>query len=595
MSNEIQLNRILNNIYGESSTQSFEKLKFNKLFPSSLLGGFETVKRVEPKLVYLDDNPEQKFEHKNTPDFEEVLAEEEEKEQIEGLSGGGRRRKKKGGASSNDDRTPIYASPMYVPVADMQTFVLAFNLAYAVVNSRRNAIFVLPTKDQLQTIISDYKKKIEKEGITPGTSEASQYIAANDLPFKRYIFDWKDREMEKVAYDIPENFPRDSTSIPLKRLNRASEIFYFHFKNIDQILISATEDFTKPTKLEFVARCYNNVFVLRGVIPDCKEKRPLITAHVRRNKKQATKDTFLKLLEAYDGDLDRAGYDFVGYAFLKKSKRKPKNQVVSDLVKYYSANMGHSALEILASHEYDDYFDEVYGEEQIFDAHKSLVQKFMPKMKRIEPQRAQTALQRIFDNMPSEKTINGKSLNKLFFGNLKKLYKNFSPHTLKADVATAMYLNNPTQENAEYAIDVMNAIDEDGEEFHSDVINEDSEMNSEEKSYTPLVNNVYSSLYKMPFIGAFAKENFPILPTPRRRILHEEDDEISVSKDQLETVEEQIGVENSREADKTTVDFDLENDDQIELNSRKKKKKKSNRDSIEENNDEVLYNSDFFK
>jgi hypothetical protein len=181
MSTEVNISNILKNIYGEQSTNSVKNISVG-------IQEFEKVKYKEPKLVYLDDPG-------TISDTKVETITEDEKEQIIGLAGGGRRKKRRGGG----EQTTIYSSPMYVDESDLLLFVRTFNLAYTMVNARRSAIYVIPESKILKQMIADFEKISKKEGFNIGTIEASKYISTNALPFKRYIFDWKEKATDRVA------------------------------------------------------------------------------------------------------------------------------------------------------------------------------------------------------------------------------------------------------------------------------------------------------------------------------------------------------------------------------------------------------------
>jgi hypothetical protein len=556
---ELSISNILKNIYGEDSTQSF----------SNLSRRFKPVEHKEPKLKYVDEVNEKPLPREN------VVREDT-------LSGGGRRRKKgkTEGGRTDEASALIYSSPIYVEDDDLLKFVRSFNLAYTMINSRRSAIYIIPETKVLNAMISDFKKALEKEGFKLGTIDVSKYIATNDFPFKRYIFDWKDKATADDAYHIPTGFPNESSNI-LVRLNRCNEIFYFKFNSSKDIKISDSESFTKAPSLEFVATCMNNVYILRGVVPEAKEKRKALAMSVKRSsKKEATKDTFLKLVDQYSGDIDKAGYDFIGMAALKKMKTSPKKNVIDDLVKYYSGNMGHAAFEILASHQYDDYFDEVYQDEDVLKVHSELLQKFAPMQGKMDMNKAKSALSSLFEKATKGKRgAKGKEINRFFFENLQKMYKKFSPTTMKADIACAFYQQKPSVDGVEYALELM---DLNENEYDNSVVVHNNEESTH--AYTPLVNNIYNSLMKTPFIGPVAKTYIPLLPTTTFSGKRGQkggsiyDDEENENKSSI------------NQKDEILEPFNDDDDDDKDLNAKKKKKQANN--SNEPDDENILNNDD---
>jgi hypothetical protein len=540
---EIAISNILKNIYGEGATQSFANLSRK----------FRPVEHKEPKLLYVDETKTD-TPPSNTSTESDVL------------EGGGRRRKTKAqGGRVIDEATTIFSSPIYVEDDDLSRFIRAFNLAYTMVNARRSAIYVIPEPKVLNSMISDFRKQLDKENIKPGTIEVSKYVATNDFPFKRYIFDWKDKATADDAYHIPADFPAESSKT-LIRLNRCNEIFYFKFTSLKDIKASESENFSKGSSLQHIATCMNNVYILRGTIPEAKEKRKALTVTMKKaSKKQATKDYFLNLVDQYSGDIDRAGYDFIGLAALHKMKHTPKKNVLDDLVKYYSGNMGHTAFEVLASHQYDDYFDDVYQEEDIFNVHNDLLQKFSPVENKNDINKVSDALKRIYESATKGKHgTRGAEINKSFLTNLQRLYKDYSPQTMKADIACAYYQHKPTTEGVEYALELM---DLESEDYDNKTITNSDESSH---SYTPLVNNIYNSLIKAPFIGPVAKSNIPLLPT----VSYFSPRQIRGGDDKKESSSDKNDSNDSANNDKDDELETFEEDFDTGLNAKSKRKKK---------------------
>jgi hypothetical protein len=291
------------------------------------------------------------------------------------------------------------------------------------------------------------------------------------------------------------------------------------------------------------------------------------------------KHGFVKLIDKYEGDLNRAGYEFIGITALNKTKTTPKASVINDLVKFYSGNMGHSAFEILASHEYDDYFNDVYQDGEVFEVHSDLLNKFTPVENKSNINKVSEAIRSIYDNSTrgSKNGKRGKDINKKFFENLEKLYKNFSPNTMKADIACAYFQQNSTTDGADYAVDLLELNNEDDGEGPSNIVSyADTIVNEGEDSshaYTPLVNNVYSSIVRAPFIDPIAKSNMPLLPTTcyRKRGRMYGGDENGDDKPKAETSKTESVNEDE---DENLLAVEDDDDNTIKMNARKKNKKK---------------------
>jgi hypothetical protein len=380
----------------------------------------------------------------------------------------------------------------------------------------------------------------------------------------------------------------------LQRLNRSSEKFYFEFKDLKNIKVSPSEDMSKSVKLDFVAVCFNNVYILRGEIPESKEKRQNISANVKANR---TKGAFLNMIEKHE-DTDLGSYEFIATAALNKMQYKNKTDVIKDMTRFYGGNMLHSAFEILASHDYDDFFDEVYNDDEILKVHKELIKHFMPKENKISISKVNEALKGIYEKSTKGKK-KGRHVNKIFLENLQKLYQSYSPNTMKADIASAYYHNNPVLESVDYAVDLMNSVDEKETSKNDENFDVAATVdNDEQVSYTPLVNNIYSSLIKSPFIGSYAKAAVPLLPVfryKRHKIFKNEDSSIDRTETKKETDKSEQKPEEKQDEEINTSESEEETT-KIKNKSKKGKKKIGHKSfDNEEDTEEEKLNYDFFK
>jgi hypothetical protein len=510
MSTELNIAQILKNIYGEGSTQSFESLNF------------KPVKHTPPNIKYIDDpgysdkpesrNPAPTNEDEN---YEDVLKEDDIYTNGNLVGGAAASRRRRGG---RNDLTVLF-SPVYTNNKDLHDIMVNFTLAYTFVQPKPSAIYIIPPSEVLRKAIDSYSKELSKENLKNGTYEASKYFSSSDNTIKRYLFDWKDREVDKMLYNIPSNFPDDKTEVPLKRMNRKSETYFFTFKSLDDIKVSLSSDMSKSNKLDFVAKCQNSVYVLKGNLPDYSSKGSSVVARVKKHRGKKARHAFLRLVKAYD-DLDVAAYHFIGGYALSQGGLSNKS-LISDLAKHYSGNFIHTAFEILAAMPDDNYWDNVFEDESVLKVHKAIMKEYKPTPvsdaeAKIEGWKHK--LKDIYDDSKDYRQ-NGISMNNYFINNLKKLYKEQPLETLKADIATAYCNHTTNSDKINYAIDLMDFLDSytnNHTDYNNSLISNKYEDNTSATSYyhnTPLVSTIYQALNDMPFVSVQAKDAVPILPS----------------------------------------------------------------------------------
>jgi hypothetical protein len=129
---------------------------------------------------------------------------------------------------------------------------------------------------------------------------------------------------------------------------------------------------------------------------------------------------------------------------------------------------------------------------------------------------------------------NGIMMNSHFVNSLKVMYKDFSPETLKADIATAYCNHTTNSDKINYAIDLMNFIDtyntKQSDYNNSLIVNkyEDSNSSTTYEHNTPLAGTIYQALSNVPFVCVRAKSNVPILPSLVSE-LHELNEELAAN------------------------------------------------------------------
>lgn len=509
---QMDLNTIMSNIYGESSPQSFDHI--------TLTGG-NARRSNGPRIRYVDSTVSPSSQSFRATKLMSSIA-----SSFPSLSGG---------AKSTDTLT--YPSAAYVKDSDLQTFIREFYLHYLVSNAHRNLILVIPESVTLSKMVDDFKAKLRAEGIRVDepTPEASRYAAKSDLPFKNYIFDvYGKNENDGMPYHIPSTFPDSGETEVLRRTNRLSNIYYFKVSSKSDIKVSSSENMSNAVTLKFVARCDNDVFVLRGDLPKPNESRSsnIVTASSMSggaiDRRSTLKRMLVKLSERYH-DVNQAAYDFIAAAASTPSSIR---NIASN---YYSGDYLHTALSMIADNTCSLPINVGMSGGNIDAIHSRLIDAYTPRKSNIKFDKVNQVIPAIAKN--ARKARSGKDANAAFFKTLREMYNttNAPKWMMYADVATAMCRRNPTPDGLRNAIDAigkMEAIENGGDGMSGGYSNSTLRLSNHIVS-SPFLEEVYGAVSATPFVGMVAREYTPIpMRTYRRSVVrgafedaHELDDD----------------------------------------------------------------------
>lgn len=502
--NEMNLNQILNNIYGDNSSQSFDHVR---------LSGGNVFRRGKVKYIDCpnssqDVSPILEYRSKKVNDYI----------QHNSLSGG----LKAKSASSSSAAKKIWPNAEYIEDEQWKKFVDKFFLHFLITNAHKNAIYVIPTEAELKKMVTELSNKLKENNIEECSPEASCFAAKTDLLFKNNIFDVFGRDSPTnngFQYQLSNEFPEnDVPKVVLRRTNRLSNV-YFMRPEKDGLTVSTSEKFGQDSeKLKFVAKCDNDVFLFKGVLPPPLSPKaiasnvvtPSLEGGAKKKRKNNLKSYFKRLLNKNKGDIDFTAYEFIGSVGLNECEHCGTSDCECDVAdrmkKYYSGDFVHTAFSILSD---ADKFNNIdldceYDGGEIDYMHESILDKYKPIKNNINMNDALKAIKNIYNT--SKKCKQHNESNKTFMNNLKKIYGSYPLYMLKADVASAIVKKNG---DLDFAFSMLNDIDvlENGGELNDLVINN-------ETSFLNAMHNIYSS---SPFIGVSAKGHAPLLMKSRRK------------------------------------------------------------------------------
>lgn len=473
----MNLSRIMSNIYGENSSQSFDTLKHKKL--------------VNPKNVsvkYLDE-PEVKVE------------ELEKSKKVPFKPNSFNFTSFTGGAK---DKDIIYNSAEYIDDKDLKTFIHEFYLHYLVNNPHRNSIFIVPNTG-LKKMVSEVEDRIKKSDAAPGSVDASKAVNLNQesLAFKSYIFDVYGKDSPNnngYEYQISQSFPEEGMNSILRRTNRASEVYYFKFSSKNDIKVSTSDSMTNAESLKFIGKCDNECYILKGNLPENKvstKKSNIVVAEAMSGgSKRSLVNHFKKLLRKHN-NIDDAAYEFVGSVALAEAEgTNSLDKASNHMAKMYSGDYIHSAFSVLFSNEFNSYEDMDYDDDDLLFMHESINKKYKPLNKNYNINNLSSNLKQLYQGV---KKVSGNK-NKIFMDGLSKIYNKAPKYIMYADIATSIVKNNDSEDGFNYALGMINDMDDTSSDFMSNSLIGKN-----------MYKNVFNSLNSRPFISLVAKSYRPIL------------------------------------------------------------------------------------
>lgn len=524
--NEMSLDNIMSNIYGESSSQQFDKV--------SLLKTQYRINRRSANVRYVDAPKE--------PPVDNSLQAYNRRQAVASynLTGGGKR--KAGGGKV----IPVVSSPEYVKDNELEDFIHTFHLHYLFSNIRINAIIVTPTAKVLKELKEDFYAKLKEEGVSdPSSKEASFVASKQNLKFKNYIFDvYGDASQNNDGYEykLDEKFPDVTGETDLRRTNRNGHAYYLRVSK-GKCIISNSKKMTKPCELELIGKCDRAAFVFKGDIPEPEADKlkttSVVTASLSGGAKRAAnkqlRDYFARLVRKYDNDVYAAAEDFVvsvGLAEVARTGDVAKS--AKKVANYCSADLLHSAMSMIfaddelitddkgtkANKGEDGTFNEVdvnvTGELTPEDTNAmstKILEYYTPRDKSINMKTASAAIDSLYAK--STTAMSPYEASRVFVNDIMKMYGKFPPSMFKADIATAMLSSHKVNDDTiNHVFAVVDTVD--------DIVNRTNSSSSgtnplfKEQASTMkgitsgLTNSIYAAYSERPFAGLTAKCGIPI-------------------------------------------------------------------------------------
>ena len=446
MNQKISVNDILTNIYGIGTQQHIAKQFSNT------------------NVRYLDEEykePSQVEHHEEEPIAPKSL---------------------KGGVKIKPVDEVIYASADYISDKDLQEFLDGCYLHFVVNFPNSKAIFVVPSASTIKDLSNEVATKLKSEKLEPGSMEASKYISKTPLTFKRYIFDVFGDYNTKENYTIPAEFPSKGSKDIYIRTNRLMQKYYFKFSSKDKIEISQNEDMKKPTQLEFLARCSNNVIILKGDLPDFTGVVKTNVSKLGKASKNNRKNKFIKKIKK-TGDINKASYEFV--AEVAKDN-------FDEVVNKYSGNMIYTAISLIND---KPTYKTNLSKKEMKDIHERLLDSYKPLARKVRIEDMNRYTKKLGKELFGKNEQYGKIGTKL-----RNLYNSIklNDDDLKADMTYGVYQNALS-----YGDDQVEAI-ETGLDLADDIVNNRSLNYGKAK-------NAFNILESRPLLGVTFKSQCPMI------------------------------------------------------------------------------------
>ena len=413
-------------------------------------------------------------------------------------------KKTKGGATYEE-----LAYPEYISNEDFKKFIYEFYLIKRVCNSYSASLYVIPTSRNLTKMINDFKAILKKNNIKEGSSEAFQYAAINDLPFKACIF-------SVFADSSPNNYRIDKT-VPgpykefgtIKRTNLLSEQYYFTY--IDQTTIKIAQENTNDSKFttaKLIAKCLNGIYVFQGDLPEAKEKyeNKLNKAFVGGSLKANSLKKFSILKNCLSKHGEQGSELFIGGCV----KANDKN--ISSYAKLFSGDLLHSAFRMCFNDNISDEYEEATTKESRAIT-KRLMKMYKPTEQNIDTEKYANVFRKLYANNLA-KSLSPKQASKEYVNELNRIYNKCGKDMLYADIATNIYRSH----NYDNLQDIYNLV-ENVESVNNDLYADNSEALHLEFSdsstsvfkTSKLCNYINQSLMIAPLVGINAKTYYPQL------------------------------------------------------------------------------------
>lgn len=502
----MSLDNIMSNIYGEASSQHFDKV-------SLLKTQFKLSKR-SGAVKYLDNTPipttSQHYVSAGTPSFNLT---------------GGNKCKTAGGAKQVEEVASVEA----IGDSAVVNFVNTFHLNKLLLNAHPNTVLVVPGSSQLKKYEEEFTEACVKGGVKNTSSPEAAKIAAKDdsLSYKNCVFDVYGRDSSDNAgfpYKIPVDFMNSNSSEVFRRTNRFDNVYYFKVDGGD-LTVSANKSMSGAKSLTLVGRFPPNCLVFKGDLPaaDSKVKGSNVATVSLSGgaKRLSLRSYFNQLVAKHDNDIHAAAEEFVPSVMLAEVTRTGNiSKAAEKVANYCSADIVHSAMSILFS----DADAEGFGETNIADvegfsasdldaANRAILDHYTPKGKSIAANTAMQAIKSLYAKSASA----GSPLeaSRSFVSDIVRMYGKYPLSMFKADVATSILSSHRVNDSTMFHIyGIADAINDLANRTSYSGHNTNPLFKEQVSTHagvtSALTNAIYNAFTFRPFIGINAKCGTPM-------------------------------------------------------------------------------------
>jgi hypothetical protein len=435
--------------------------------------------------------------------------------------------KHKGGAPSYE----IVAYPEYIKNESFYKFMTSFYLIRKISHTPASGVYIIPPPKELDALISDFHKRLNKEGIDIDSEAAFKYAATNNLPYKRYIFTVFGGDTAHYKLDKEAPYKNFDT---VTRVNLASEVMYFKYLNDEEIKICNTLECNKGTTAKLIAKCNNGIYVFQGSIPTAVETKSKNTAKFigakRKKSKKINKfnddvmeggaidDKFntLKQELLFNNVTDEeSATTFVANMALADYEQNGES-AITKYAKLMSGDIIHTAFRIAFNDKCNVIPDELYEQEDVDIMTNKLIEKYKPVNKGYDRAKYSNMFKTGYKNI-AKRNLSPRQSTEAYKQFIKSKFSKLGIDMLKADIATSLFRSN---QDIATSYKYANEIDKDNSSEN------DNDVDISHFEYSGTDGSVYQTskfnriinqaLLSAPLIGLNAMTYVPILRSSRR-------------------------------------------------------------------------------
>lgn len=363
------------------------------------------------------------------------------------------------------------AFPEYITNSDFQLFVQSFYLMKRIVNSYPSTIYLIPSKENIEKMIKDFKDELTKKKIDYNSNEAAKYAAINSLPYKSCIFNVYG-DADKNEYKIMADESGIKEFKQVKRTNLRSEQYYFKYKSKNEIYVCNNQNDKTGDVAKLIAITEMGVLVFQGKLP----KATKFIEHkfiIDGGAKEDITLTKFKKLKTYIGNKpnDKMLQKFIVEIYLGNTSKDTK--LCKEFCSLACGDLMHFCFKICYNNKIQPLFKKCDAK-QITQTMKDIINCYCPKKSTFTKAKIHESLNKTYAKSlvggmsPLDSTLS-------YLSDLKKIYKNNDK--LYSDIALSLYKSgqyDDVEDIYDYTTDVK--------ELYDDVIDISDQINNEEIS-----------------------------------------------------------------------------------------------------------------